>query len=224
MRGHGLGPSLVAAAGRRRPSTFAPVGATGKWNVRRRRAGDVARGVRLDARATRRHRRGISGAHSKVTGDGCSRYPWDDPATVAGNEKRRIVLEGDARERALDRGEPIDGNGRIIARLLSQRVDTDHAYLIDATVALPPATPRPRPPCFAAAHGPSQAHWRTVSNPPWRCDSDRDAVVAGLAARLEGVIGQGHGDDRLGRPYGRSSMQAGPSAAVEPQPPSFRSP
>ena len=39
----------------------------------------------------------------------------------------------------------------------------------------------------------------------------RDAVVAGLAARLEGVIGHGHGDDRLGRPSGRSSMQAGPS-------------
>ena len=30
-------------------------------------------------------------------------------------------------------------------------------------------------------------------------------------ARLEGVRGHGHGDDRLGRPYGRSSMQAGPS-------------
>ena len=40
-RGHGLGPSLVAAAGRRRPSTFALVGATGKGNVRRRRDGDV---------------------------------------------------------------------------------------------------------------------------------------------------------------------------------------
>ena len=70
---------------------------------------------------------------------------------------------------------------------------------------------RPRPPCVAAAHGLSQAHWRTVSSPPRRCDSDRDAVVAGLAARLEGVRGQGHGDDRIGRPYGRSSMKAGPS-------------
>ena len=47
--------------------------------------------------------------------------------------------------------------------------------------------------------GPSQAHWRTVSSPPWRCDSDRNAVVTGLPARLEGVIGQGHGDDRIGR-------------------------
>ena len=55
-----------------------------------------------------------------------------------------------------------------------------------------------------------------MSSPPRRCDSDRDAVVAGLAARLEGVIGQGHGDDRIGRPYGRSSMKAGPSRAVEP--------
>ena len=41
VRGHGLGPSLVAAASRRRPSTFALVGATGKGNVRRRRDGDV---------------------------------------------------------------------------------------------------------------------------------------------------------------------------------------
>ena len=78
-------------------------------------------------------------------------------------------------------------------------------------MALPPATPAAAPPCVAAAHGLSQAHWRTVSSPPWRCDSDRDAVVAGLAARLEGVRGQGHGDDRIGRPYGRSSMKAGPS-------------
>ena len=41
VRGHGRGPSLVAAAGRRRPSTFALVGATGKRNVRRRRHGDM---------------------------------------------------------------------------------------------------------------------------------------------------------------------------------------
>ena len=34
---------VVAAAGRRRPSTFALVGATGKRNVRRRRHGDVGR-------------------------------------------------------------------------------------------------------------------------------------------------------------------------------------
>ena len=41
VRGHGLGPSLVVAAGKRRPSTFALVGRTGKGNVRRRRDGDV---------------------------------------------------------------------------------------------------------------------------------------------------------------------------------------
>ena len=40
VRGHGLGPSLVAATGRRRPSTFALVGATGKWHLRRRRHGE----------------------------------------------------------------------------------------------------------------------------------------------------------------------------------------
>ena len=39
-RGHGLGSSCVVAAGRRRPSTFALVGATGKGNVRRRRDGE----------------------------------------------------------------------------------------------------------------------------------------------------------------------------------------
>ena len=37
---------MVAAAGRRRPSTFALGGATGKGHVRRRRHGDVIRGVR----------------------------------------------------------------------------------------------------------------------------------------------------------------------------------
>ena len=41
VRDHGLGPSLVVAAGKRRPSTFALVGRTGKGNVRRRRDGDV---------------------------------------------------------------------------------------------------------------------------------------------------------------------------------------
>ena len=35
--------------------------------------------------------------------------------------------------------------------------------------------------------------------PPVRCASDRDAVVTGLPARLEGMIGQRHGDDRIGR-------------------------
>ena len=44
------------------------------------------------------------------------------------------------------------------------------------------------------------AHVRSASSadapaPP----SDRDAVVTGLPARLEGVIGQRHGDDRIGR-------------------------
>ena len=43
VRGHGLGPSLVAAAGRRRPSTFALVGATGKRNLRGRRHGESKR-------------------------------------------------------------------------------------------------------------------------------------------------------------------------------------
>ena len=41
---------------------------------------------------------------------------------------------------------------------------------------------------------------------------NRDAVVAGLAAHLEGVRATAHGDRPTRcEPYGRSSMQAGPS-------------
>ena len=36
-------------------------------------------------------------------------------------------VSGDAHERALDRGEQIEGGGRIITRRLGQRVDEDHA-------------------------------------------------------------------------------------------------
>ena len=49
-------------------------------------------------------------------------------------------ISGDAHERAIDRGEQIEGGGRIITRRLGQRVDTDHVGLIDAKVELPPAT------------------------------------------------------------------------------------
>ena len=40
---------------------------------------------------------------------------------------------------AIDRVEQIEAGGRIITRRLGQRVDTDHAGLIDAKVKLPPA-------------------------------------------------------------------------------------
>ena len=50
-------------------------------------------------------------------------------------------VSGDAHERALDCGEQIEGGGRIITRCLGQRVDTDHAGLIDTKMELPPATP-----------------------------------------------------------------------------------
>ena len=50
-------------------------------------------------------------------------------------------VSGDAHKRALDRGEQIEGGGRIITRRLGQRVDTHHAALIDAKMELPPATP-----------------------------------------------------------------------------------
>ena len=50
-------------------------------------------------------------------------------------------VSGDAHERAIHRGEQIEGGGRIITRRLGQRVDEDRAGLIDAEVELPPATP-----------------------------------------------------------------------------------
>ena len=50
-------------------------------------------------------------------------------------------ISGDTHESALDRSEQIEGGGRIITRRLGQRVDTDHAGLIDAKVELPSATP-----------------------------------------------------------------------------------
>ena len=52
--GSWAGSLLVVAAGKRRPSTFALVGATGKRNVRRRRHGDGTRGVRAQASPTGR--------------------------------------------------------------------------------------------------------------------------------------------------------------------------
>ena len=61
------------------------------------------------------------------------RRPFVDGDRVIGG------VSGDAHERALDRGEQIEGGGRILARRLGQRVDTDHAGLIDAKVELPPA-------------------------------------------------------------------------------------
>ena len=72
---------------------------------------------------------------------------WDDDRRTP--RPRRFVdgdrviggVSGDAHERALDGGEQIEGGGRIIPRRLGQRLDTDHAGLIDTKVELPPATP-----------------------------------------------------------------------------------
>ena len=71
---------------------------------------------------------------------------WDDDRCTP--RPRRFVdgdrviggVSCDAHERAIDRGEQIEASGRIITRRLGQRLDTDHAGLIDATVELPPAT------------------------------------------------------------------------------------
>ena len=65
----------------------------------------------------------------------CVRRPgrWDDDCRPP--RPRRFVdgdrviggVSGDAHERALDRSEQIEGGGRILTRLLGQRVDTDPA-------------------------------------------------------------------------------------------------
>ena len=72
---------------------------------------------------------------------------WDDdcrtPRPRGFVDGDRVIgrISGDAHERALDGGEQIEGGGRLITRRLGQRVDTDHAGLIDAKMELPPATP-----------------------------------------------------------------------------------
>ena len=72
---------------------------------------------------------------------------WDDdcrtPRPRGFVDGDRVIggVSGDAHERAIDRIEQIEGSGRIIPHRLGQRVDTDHAGLIDAKVELPPATP-----------------------------------------------------------------------------------
>ena len=72
---------------------------------------------------------------------------WDDdrrtprPGRFVDGDRVIGGVSGDAHERALDCGEQIEGGGRIITRRFGQRVDTDHAGLIDAKVELPPATP-----------------------------------------------------------------------------------
>ena len=72
---------------------------------------------------------------------------WDDdrrtPRPRRFGDGDRVIggVSGDAHERTIDRVEQIEGGGRIIPRRLGQRVDTDHAGLIDAKVELPPATP-----------------------------------------------------------------------------------
>ena len=92
--GSWAGSLLGAAASRRRPSTFALVSATGKGNVRRRRDGDGTRGVHLDARATRRHRRGVSADTARGPETGVHDIRGTTRRRFAAKEKRRIVLEG----------------------------------------------------------------------------------------------------------------------------------
>ena len=86
-------------------------------------------------------------ADGAVARDGRRLGRWDDdrrtPRPCRFVDGDRVIggVSGDAHERALDGGEQIEGGGRIIPRRLGQRVDTDHAGLIDAKMELPPATP-----------------------------------------------------------------------------------
>ena len=87
--------SLVAAASRRRPSTFALVGATGKGNVRRRRDGDGTRGVHRDCAGDTAPPPGRLGRHRQGTGDGCSRIFVGRPGDGSPPKRRGgSVLEG----------------------------------------------------------------------------------------------------------------------------------
>ena len=71
---------------------------------------------------------------------------WDDDRRaprrrgLIDGDRVRGGVSGDAHERPLDRSEQIEGSGRIITRRLGQRLDTDHAGLIDTKVEFPPAT------------------------------------------------------------------------------------
>ena len=109
------------------------------------------------------------------------RGPWPETfAVLAGGDDdrrtprpRRFVdgdrvrggVSGDAHERALDCGEQIEGGGRIIIRRLGQRVDTDHAGLIDAKMELPPATPAAATVCRGRPlTGPDDGQTRAVEH------------------------------------------------------------
>ena len=48
-------------------------------------------------------------------------------AEFVDGDRVRGGVSGDAHERALDRGEQIEGGGRSITRRLGQRVNEDHA-------------------------------------------------------------------------------------------------
>ncbi len=67
-----------------------------------------------------------------VTRDVCRPGRWDDDRRTprrcrfVDGARVRGGGSGDAHERALDRREPIHGGGRIVTRLLGERVDTDH--------------------------------------------------------------------------------------------------
>ena len=87
------------------------------------------------------------------------------PCGLVDGDRVRGGVSGDAHERALDRGEQFEGGGRILTRRLGQRVDTDHAGLIDAKMELPPATPAAATVCRGRPlTGPDEGQTRAVEH------------------------------------------------------------
>ena len=79
------------------------------------------------------------------------------------------------RTKGLDRVEQVEGGGRILTRRLGQRVDEDHAGLIDVKVELPPATPAAATVC-RDRHSPAPTMDRPVlSSTRWMPSPGRTA-------------------------------------------------
>ena len=103
------------------------------------------------------------------------------PCRFVNGDRVRGGVSGDAHEMAIDRVEQIEGGGRIITRRLGQRVDTDHAGLIDAKVEFSPATSaaatvfRGGPLTF-----PNDGQTRAVEHEMGRCCMNRNSPAPAL--------------------------------------------
>ena len=117
----------------------------------------------------------------------------------------------------LDRSEQIEGGGRIITRRLGQRMDTDHAGLIDAKVELPPAAAPPRGP--PPAHGARSR--RRGQHPPTPPATATHTAAGGARGRLRRRRPPGPGttggqDRRSAAEAGSRSGRAWPVARAPP--------